>query len=105
MIATARGDSSIAPTADCACALKPVYPASPEKRATDCFITWPPLLQLWLGENKLEGTLSSSWILPFGLYKLYLAGNELSGTIPAEWELPAGIREVMLHRNKFNGEW
>ena len=57
---------------------------------------------IYFGHNKISGGISSKW--PSKLVELYLYDNLLSGTIPNTQVWPSGLQTLYLHGNKLNGD-
>ena len=68
------------------------------------FTHLPSLMQLWLCNNKLTGTLPNFWSDSYiHMTNLMLSGNALSGTLPALSGMNNAMRYLSLNNNRFSG--
>ena len=72
----------------------------------------PPMQELLLSNNRLTGSLPSSWSALTSLQKIELQGNSITGTLPSSWSaltLGSALTCLYLFSNKVTGplppEW
>lgn len=67
---------------------------------------WPNLTQLrylWLNQNRLTGTLPTTFGKMTNLQSLRLSKNHFEGQLPAEINNMTSLRDLSLHNNMFDG--